>query len=256
MGKRGLKKSAVHWLKSSGRPALNDFLARYSEVGDPVIFDNERFPWTKKIEDRYQEIRQEATRLLELRDHLPAFDDISPYQARICGGDQMWKTVWLYGFGYRSEIVTRLCPVTAQVIEEVPELLSAFFSMLSPGKHIPPHRGVYKGLINYHLGVIIPKQAEKARMRIADETFFWEAGRSRVFDDTNEHEVWNDSGEERVVLFLQFHRPFRAPGRQVSELFLKVLARTPYLTVPLKNVRVWDEQLTKIVEQRGMLSSN
>ncbi len=90
-------------------------------------------------------------------------------------------------------------------------------------------------------------------MRIADETFFWEAGQSRVFDDTNEHEVWNDSGEERVVLFLQFHRPFRAPGRLVSELFLKGLARTPYLTVPLANVKVWDAQFAKLVEERGIL---
>jgi len=252
MAEKNLTKRFTHWLKHSGRPALNRFLARYSKVGDPVIFDNALFPWAKLFEENYEAIREEAARLLELRDHLPAFHEVSPYQLRISDND-MWKTVWLYGFGHRSDIVSELCPVTAKLIEEVPELQSALFSMLAPGKHIPPHRGVYKGLINYHLGVLIPKQAEQARMRVGDETFHWEAGKSHIFDDTNEHEVWNDSGEERVVLFLQIHRPFELPGRLVSQLFLKVLRRTPYLKVPLENIHVLDEQLRAAVHERGLL---
>ena len=253
MESKSLKKRFTRWLKQSGRPGLNRFLARYSKVGDPVIFDNALFPWTKRFEENYEAIREEATRLLELRDNLPAFHEVSPYQLRISDND-MWKTVWLYGFGHRSDIVSELCPVTAKLIEEVPELQSALFSMLAPGKHIPPHRGVYKGLINYHLGVIIPKQPEKARMRVGNEIFHWEAGKSRIFDDTNEHEVWNDSGEERVVLFLQIHRPFKLPGRLASLLFLKVLRQTPYLKVPLQNIRGLDEHLRTAARERGLLA--
>ena len=249
------KKQLVRWLKGSGRPALNRVLARYSEVGDPIVFDNALFPWTRRLEQEHEAIREEALRLLELREHLPGFHEVSPYQSRISDAD-MWKTVWLYGFGYRSEIVSRLCPVTARVIDEVPELKSALFSMLGPGKHIPPHRGVYKGLINYHLGLINPDDPAKAHMRVGTEHFFWETGKSVVFDDTNEHEVWNESDQERVVLFLQFHRPMRFPGRQLSELFLRALALTPYLKVPLANAKVWEEQLRVAALERGLLPAS
>jgi len=238
--------------KGTARPALNRFLVRYSNVGDPVVFDNELFPWTQRFEESYEAIRQEVIGLSALQDRLPAFQDLSPYQQRITAGDR-WKTAYLYGFGQRSETVSQLCPVTSRLLEEVPGLESACFSILSPGTHIVAHRGVYKGLINFHLGVIIPKQAEKCRMKIADDTIVWQPGQSVVFDDTNLHEVWNDTGEERVVLFVQFHRDFRAPARQLSKLFLALLRLTPYLRVPMRNGRVLDAELREVALQRGLL---
>ena len=206
-----LRKRFKHVLKRGLRPALNRLLVRYSEVGDPVIFDNGLFPWTKELEGHYEEIRREALRLGELHDCLPTFRKVSPYQKRISKGPR-WKTLWLYGFGHESEVAKELCPATARALAHVPELQSAVFSLLAPGAHIRPHRGVYKGLVNYHLGVVIPKQAERCHMRVGDETIVWQPGQSYVFDDTNLHEVWNESDEERIVLFLQFHRPFRSPG--------------------------------------------
>jgi aspartyl/asparaginyl beta-hydroxylase (cupin superfamily) len=252
--RRPLVKRLSRVLKRGVRPALNRFLARYSRVGDPVVFDNSLFPWIRLLEDQYTEIRNEAIRLGELHDVLPTFDEISPYQRRISKGGG-WKTVWLHGFGHDSEIAQKLCPVTAGLIEQVPELQTALFSLLAPGTHIPAHRGVYKGLVNYHLGIIVPKQADKCRMQVGDEQVIWQPGKSVVFDDTNTHEVWNESGEERVVLMLQFHRPFRAPGRQLSRLFLWGLQFTPYLRKPRQNVRLSDERLSVAAEQRGMLAT-
>jgi aspartyl/asparaginyl beta-hydroxylase (cupin superfamily) len=249
---RHWKDRLVRFLKETGRPGLNRLLARYSAVGDPVAFDNDVFPWVRVLEESWETIRREAIRLSQLHDCLPTFHEVSPYQSRISKGDQ-WKTLWLYGFGYRSEVATRLCPATAKLIEQVPELQSAMFSMLAPGTHIPAHSGVYKGLLNYHLGLIVPKQRERCRMRVGDEKVCWEHGRSVVFDDTNQHEVWNESGEERVVLILQFHRPFRQPGRLLSRLFLRVLRLTPYLRVPVRNVKQSDERLRAAAEQRGLI---
>jgi aspartyl/asparaginyl beta-hydroxylase (cupin superfamily) len=242
------------WFKRSARPALNRFLARYSLVGDPILFDTDLFPWTRVLEENYEAIRDEAERLLSLRDSLPAFHEVSPYQQRISDAE-LWKTVWLHGFGHTPEIVSRLCPATAKLIGEVPGLQSALFSILAPGTHIPAHRGVYKGLLNDHLGLIVPKRADACRIRVGDESFHWEAGQSWIFDDTNEHEVWNETGEQRAVLFLQFDRPLRAPGRQVSELFLWILRRTPYLTVPFARSREWEERLRSAAEERGLLSA-
>jgi len=251
----GAKARLVRWLKGSGRPALNRLLARYSLVGDAVVLDTAYFPWTRSLEREYEAIREEALRLLELREHLPGFHEVSPYQSRISDRDT-WKTVWLYGFGYRSEIVARLCPVTARLIDGVPELQSALFSMLAPGKHIPAHRGVFKGLVNYHLGLVIPDDPAKAHMRVGSERFHWEPGQSVVFDDTNEHEVWNESDQERVVLFLQFQRPMRSPGRQLSHLFLRALALTPYLRVPLANAKRWEQQIQLAAEREGLVPAS
>jgi beta-hydroxylase len=247
-----IKKRFSRFLKRKARPALNRFLARYSKVGDPVVFDNGLFPWTKKLEEHFDEIHEEALRLYGLQASLPTFHEVSPYQKRISKGDS-WKTAWLYGFGHNSEIAQQLCPKTTELIWQVPELKSALFSILAPGTHIPAHRGVYKGLVNYHLGIVVPEQAEKCRMQVGDEQIVWQKGQSYVFDDTNTHEVWNDSDEPRIVLFLQFHRPFRAPGRQISKLFLWGLQFTPYLRKPRQNVRESDHRLRHAAEERGLL---
>jgi beta-hydroxylase len=248
----GLAKRITRWLKRTGRPWLNRVLARYSLVGDPILFDNQLFPWSKLLEENYGVIRREAEQLLELRSVLPTFHEVSPYQKRISKKKQ-WKTVWLHGFGFTAETATRLCPATAKLVAEVPGVKSALFSILAPGTHIPAHRGVYKGLINYHLGLIIPKRAEDCRIRVGSETFHWEEGKSRIFDDTNEHEVWNETEEERVVLFLQVERPFRAPGNFISELFLWILGRTPYVKEPIARSQEWDERLRVAAAEHGLI---
>ena len=254
--KSALKRLATHafkrTLKRGLRPALNRLLVHYSQVGDPVVFDNAVFPWVRRLEDRYEEVRHEALRLYDLRDALPTFHQVSPYQQRISKGDD-WKTAWLHGFGHDSQVAQSLCPRTTELLAEVPDVQTAFFSMLSPGTHIPKHRGVYKGLINFHLALVVPKDADRCRMAVADETISWREGRGYVFDDTNPHEVWNETGDERIVLMIQFHRPFRAPGHQLSKLFLWGLQFTPYLRKPRRNVLESDERLRKVAEERGLL---
>lgn len=240
------RRRLVRWLKRSGRPALNAYLARYSEVGDPPVFDPAVFPWTAHLEASWKDVRLDAERALTLRDHIPAFQEISPDQYRISQTDE-WKTFWYRGFGYRSEIFEQLFPATARLVDGIPGVQTAFFSIIAPGKHIAAHRGVFKGIINYHLGLIVPREPERCRMRVGDRIFHWEEGQSRIFDDTNEHEVWNETDEERVVLMVQFDRPMRMPGRLASRCFLAVLKRTPYVTISHANQRAFERRLTALV---------
>ena len=93
-----------------------------------------------------------------------------------------------------------------------PGLNSAFFSILAPGTHIPEHRGVTKGLITCHLGLIVPRDGD-VRMRVGDRIVRWAEGETLVFDDTYDHEVWNETSGTRVVLLIQFERPLRQPGQ-------------------------------------------
>lgn len=245
--KRAPGKKLVKLLKRRGRPAINRLLIRYSKVGDPVVFQPELFPWAARLEANWRAIRAEAEQVLALREYVPAFHEVSPDQYRISNTDE-WKTFWLRGFGYRSKVFSDFCPVTSRLLEEVPGLETAFFSILAPGMHIIPHRGVFKGIVNCHLGLIVPDKREQCRMRVGDEIFHWNEGETRIFDDTNEHEVWNDTDQERVVLMLQFRRPLRAPGRQICELFIQVLKRTPYVTVALENQQRFERRFSAALE--------
>ena len=113
------------------------------------------------------------------------------------------------------------------------------------------HSGVSKGIVNCHLGLLIPRERERCRMRVGACHFHWEPGECRVFDDTFEHEVWNDTAEERVVLMLQFRRPLREPGRTANRLFLAAIALTPFVTVAKRNQLVWERRLEEALRRAG-----
>ena len=97
-------------------------------------------------------------------------------------------------------------------MREIPGMTTAMFSILSPRKHILDHRGPYKGVLRYHLGLIVPEDAERCRIRVGEDVRHWEEGKSMIFDDTFNHEVWNDTDETRVVLFVDVLRPLPFPG--------------------------------------------
>ena len=106
----------------------------------------------------------------------------------------------------------------------VPGMQTAMFSILAAGKHIPDHNGPYKGVIRYHLGLKVPRAADRCRIRVGDTIATWREGASLIFDDTYEHEVWNDTDEERVVLFLDIVRPLRFPMNVVNGSSCKAIA--------------------------------
>ena len=80
----------------------------------------------------------------------------------------------------------------------------ALFSVLEPGTHIPPHNGMLNTRLICHLPLIVPPGC---RLRVGSETRTVEAGKTMIFDDSMEHEAWNDSGETRVVLLFEIWRP-------------------------------------------------
>lgn len=219
---------------------LEKLIARFSLVGDHPFFDPAQFPWAKILEENWEAIRAEALEILERRAILPSFHDISPYQSRI--SDEKWKTFFLYGYGYKSEKNCRFCPQTTRLIEQVPGMKTAFFSILAPHKHIPDHRGPYKGLLRYHLGVIVPEPKEKCRIRVDDDFAHWEEGKSLIFDDTYRHEVWNDTDGERVILFLDVVRPLPFPISWLNSLVIRLVGASSYIQDAKRNQEIWEKR--------------
>lgn len=220
---------------------LEDLVPKYSLVGDSVFFDKALFPWADELEANWSVIRQELDQVMPYADALPNFDQISPRQRKIAG-DNLWKTFFFCAFGYRSEQNCKRCPETARLISKIPGLKVAFFSILAPGKHIPRHRGKHKGLIRCHLALKVPQSKENCRIQVADQVAYWKEGKCLFFDDTFPHEVWNDTDEYRVVLFLDIARPLRFPLSTVNWLINTLVGVSPIVQVAKGNQESWEKQ--------------
>ncbi|MBU1188120.1 MAG: aspartyl/asparaginyl beta-hydroxylase domain-containing protein [Gammaproteobacteria bacterium] len=215
-------------------------IARSSRVGTVPVFDREQFPWVREIESKTDVIRAELDAILHRRDELPNFQDVTPGVDAI-NQDNNWKTWFFFGYGVRIEQNCAACPETTRILQQIPGMKTAFFSILAPGKHIPEHFGPYNGVLRYHLGLQVPKQAEHCRIRVHNQIYHWKTGESLIFDDTYNHEVWNDTDEQRVVLFVDFVRPCRWPGRFFNWCVLTIAASLPMLKTARKQHLQWEK---------------
>jgi len=238
----GLEKLRRSWGKKIGRRVLHQtdrFIRRQSLIGAAPVFDPGIFPWIRDFESSWKSIRAELGVVLQDRESLPSFHDISPDQKRISKGDN-WKTFIFYGLGQRIDSNCARCPETAKLLDQCPDLQNAWFSILNPGYRIPPHKGPTSGIVRIHLGLIIPQQREQCWIRVDDRILHWDEGKCIVFDDSFEHEVQNNTGEQRVVLFFDVLRPMRTPGRILNSLMLALLKRTAYFRDARENIRQWE----------------
>jgi ornithine lipid ester-linked acyl 2-hydroxylase len=187
--------------------------------GERKFFEPEEFPWVAGVEAEWKTIRKELDILLLRRNEIPNFHEYSPIQKRIAN-DDLWKTFFLYSYGRVELENCERCPETVRILGKIPGMGTAMFSIPGPGKHIPPHRGAYKGVLRYHLGLIVPQPEERCRIRVGSEVRHWSEGESMIFDDSHEHEVWNDTDAQRVVLFVNFTRPTVFPLSVVNRSLL------------------------------------
>lgn len=212
---------------------------RYAAHGNPPVFPTETFPWARRLEAEWRLIRGELDGILDRRGALPAFHEIAS-EVRSISADADWKTFLLYGYGTRSEAAVRRCPETWRLIQGIPGLKSAMFSIFEPGKHLPAHRGPYNGVLRFHLGLMVPDAPETVGIRILDRVYRWREGEALIFDDAYEHEAWNHSDQVRVVLFVDFEKPLRFPASLTNKAILGLAPFTPYVREGAKAQRAWE----------------
>ncbi|MBO0732065.1 MAG: aspartyl/asparaginyl beta-hydroxylase domain-containing protein [Acidimicrobiaceae bacterium] len=231
--------------------AFERLVARASLVSTEPFLPAETFAWTAPLEREWRVVRSELDRLLARHDELPNFQDISVDQARISADDR-WKTFFFYGYGFRSDRNCSRCPETARLLAGIPGMTTAFFSILSPGKRIPEHRGPYKGVLRYHLALQVPSPNEACGIRVGGQVAHWREGSSLLFDDTFPHEAWNDTAGVRVVLFMDIVRPLRPPVSWLNQLVIKAIALSPYVQGGKQREQEWEDRF----EQAETLQPN
>ncbi len=211
-------------------------IAESSPDGTRNFFDTDNFPWVAALEREWKLIRAELEGVLINRTQIPNFQDVSPDQARLTQGEE-WKTFFFYIYGHKNKENCRKCPETLRLLRSIPGMKTAMFSILAPGKHIPGHRGPYKGVLRYHLGLIVPQPKTLCKIKVGADFRYWEEGKSLIFDDSDWHLVWNDSAFQRVVLFVDFVRPLSFPLSVVNRVTIWRLARTAFITDMVANAR-------------------
>lgn len=186
------------------------------------FFDRDHFPWLEKLEAATPIIRQELEAILASRD-----PGLSPYIDMPSGTpDNLWSeldksTSWsalhLWQDGRRIEEVCNRAPKTAELVESLPlahipgRAPAVFFSILKAGKRIPPHTGVTNIRTIIHLPLVVP---DKCGFRVGGEVREWREGEAFAFDDTIEHEAWNESDEDRALLILDCWNPHLSADEQ------------------------------------------
>ena len=179
------------------------------------FFDDHHFPWFAELAADTDAIRAELEALIA-----DPGDDLIPYVRMEKGqsGSQWdplnnnldWGACFLWEYGRPNAPVLARCPRTAAALERLPgaripgRAPSAFFSMLKPHTRIPPHTGVTNTRAIVHLPLIVPPGCG---FRVGGETREWVIGQPFAFDDTIEHEAWNNSDELRAVLIFDVWNP-------------------------------------------------
>jgi aspartyl/asparaginyl beta-hydroxylase (cupin superfamily) len=192
----------------------------------PVFFDVEATcPQLQALEEKAPTIREELMGLLAEKAAIPRYHDLDEAQHYISAQvdpDKDWKVFYLDAMGERPEANRAKCPKTTALLDKVPNRMQAFFSILDSGKSVPAHCGPYRGYLRYHLGLVVPEHNPPS-IRVKDQRYTWQEGRGVLFDDSWDHEVYNQSDSERVVLIVDIRRPMPAPFDALNRLVVGVM---------------------------------
>jgi aspartate beta-hydroxylase len=182
------------------------------------FFPREEFRWLDAIEAETDAIRDEFIAVLKSEDGFAPYitypADVPHNQWAELNNSPRWSAFHLYKMGARVDANADRCPVTMRALAGAPQpdqpgrTPSAMFSLLKPRTHIPPHNGVTNSRLVVHLPLIVP---DGCAFRVGNETRKWVPGKAWVFDDTIEHEAWNDSDKLRVVLIFDIWHPHLTP---------------------------------------------
>lgn len=168
------------------------------------FYDSEEFPFLGNLVENFPVIRAELIELLKLYDSSEWMNTFPDYvKSKI---KAPWKVFTFIFFQMKNLRHSNLCPKTASLIDSMGEIISCDFSWLPANTHILPHKGYSKMVLRCHLPLVVP-EGELCKIRVGTSEHVWKEGELVIFDDSFEHEAWNNSEEDRVVLMFDIPNP-------------------------------------------------
>jgi aspartyl/asparaginyl beta-hydroxylase (cupin superfamily) len=186
-------------------------------------------PALRHLEEAYPAIREEYLALRDRLDRVPRYHEVDRLQYELSdspSASKNWRVFFLEAMGRKAERNRQRCPKTAAVLDQIPGVFQAFFSILEGGKSIPTHSSPYWGYLRYHLALEVPKHGPQPRMRVGSEWLTWQEGRGFLFDDSWDHELVNENPNLRSVLIVDIPRPMGRLGRAVHAAMQVIMGQT------------------------------
>lgn len=187
----------------------------FPELPQRQFYNPTEFSWGPEVERATADIKEELAGLFASKQEL-----FSPYLTSTGARPRVdfhgladnpdWSTFYLIKDGAPVDENVKLCPRTYEAIQKVPlpqittRAPAVFFSRLRPGARIPAHTGMLNTRLICHLPLVVP---DRCGFRVGNETKEWHEGELLIFDDTIEHEAWNESDQDRIVLIFDIWRP-------------------------------------------------
>jgi tetratricopeptide (TPR) repeat protein len=186
----------------------------FPELPNIQFYERERFDWAERVEAATAAIRAELLALMALKEAFRPYMVADPGRPRAdfhgLLDNPEWSSLYLWENGKPVEENVERCPAAFEALGQAPlphisvRAPVVMFSRLAPGARIPPHTGMLNARLICHLPLIVPPGCG---FRVGNEVRQWEEGKLLIFDDTIEHEAWNDGDEDRVVLIFDIWRP-------------------------------------------------
>jgi len=202
------------------------------------VLPREALPFADEYEAQTETIRDEMRRVVEAGEDVKPFHHAVPEARRgMLTEGGAWDAYFFFRNGERQDAHHQACPRTSAVLASLPldhvreHGPEVCFSVMRPGAHILPHRGVTNVRSVLHLGLDIPDSC--ALNLIGIEELHWQPGRCFAFDDTYQHEAWNRSDQTRVILLGDIWNPYlTAPERDALADLIGVIGDFNRVTAP------------------------
>lgn len=183
----------------------------YPFLPEDEFFDFRHFPWLAELAALL------AAPDESLRPYVRMEEGTPPNRWSPLDHSLDWGACFLWEYGAPNQPVLDRCPQTAALLARLPMAIipgrapNAFFSVLRPHAHIPPHTGVTNTRAIIHLALEVPPGCS---FRVGGETREWVEGKAFAFDDTIDHEAWNNSDRRRAVLIFDTWNPHLSEGER------------------------------------------
>jgi len=178
------------------------FLGGKSEDDAIGLYDNSNFSWVKLLEDNFEVIKGEIAHYIEINER-----EIKPYfNNDLVTKVKSWKTFAFFFWTWSVNSNIKQCPKTNEILQQIPNIVSASVSILEPGVQIKKHRGDTNAIVRSHLALVAPVGLPDCGFEVNEQKIEWKEGEVFIFNDAAKHTAWNHSDKRRYVLLIDVMR--------------------------------------------------